>query len=120
MYQEQILEHYKDPHNTGKLPHPTHQHHSHNPLCGDEITIQLHVEEGTIQNVKFQGQGCALSVASTSLLTDELQGKSVEEAKNLTKDNILELLGIPVGPVRLKCVLLGLETLHQALGEKDL
>jgi len=115
MYKEHILDLYKHPHNFGKLEDSTNQHRSHNPLCGDDITIQLAVKEGKVEDVKFLGRGCAISMASASLLTDEVKGKSVEEVKAITKEEILEMLEIPIGPVRLKCALLCWEALQEAV-----
>ena len=113
MYREIILEHYKYPHNAGTLEHPDITHEEHNPLCGDRIRIDLQVESGIITDVRFQGRGCAISQASASLLTDELKGKSVEDVRAITKDDLLDLLGVPLdkNPVRIKCALLSLKTL---------
>jgi nitrogen fixation NifU-like protein len=109
-YRENILDHYRNPRNKGQLENPTHTHEEDNPLCGDVIRIDLHVNgEDVIDQVRFDGHGCAISQASASMLTEMLQGKSVEEARGLTKDDILEALGIEIGPVRLKCALLSLK-----------
>ena len=111
-YKENILDHYRNPRNTGTLDHPTHSHEEHNPLCGDIVRIDLHVnEDNIIDKVAFSGRGCAISQASASMLTELLQGKSLEEAKAIDKDDILELLGIEIGPVRIKCALLSLKVL---------
>lgn len=117
LYQEQILEHAKYPHNYGTLEQPSVSHEEHNPLCGDRIKMDLLIVDGVIQDVRFSGRGCAISQASASLLTDEIKGKSVEEAKLFSKDDLLELIGIPLGknPVRLKCALLSLKTLKVGL-----
>ena len=111
-YRENILDHYRNPRNKGHLEHPTHSHEEDNPLCGDVIRIDLHVnEEDVIDQVRFDGQGCAISQASASMLTEMLEGKSLEEARALGKEDILEALGIEIGPVRLKCALLSLKVL---------
>ena len=117
IYREQILEHSKRPHNSGTLPNPTVSHEEHNPLCGDRVRIDLLIEDGVIADVRFAGKGCAISQASASLLTDEIKGKSVEEAKAFSKDDLLDLIGIPLAknPVRLKCALLSLKTLKAGL-----
>lgn len=117
MYREQILEHAKHPHNFGTLEGATHSHEEHNPLCGDRVRIDLLVEGDVIADVRFSGRGCAISQASASLLTDELRGMSVAEAKAYSKDNLLELIGIPLSknPTRLKCALLSLKTLKAGL-----
>ncbi len=123
MYRELILEHYKHPHNVGTLDHPDVSHEESNPLCGDRIKIDLTIESGIITDVRFQGRGCAISQASASLLTDELKGKSLDEVRAMTNDDMLDLIGIPLdkNPVRIKCALLPLKTLkygvYQYLGE---
>lgn len=113
MYREQILEHNKHPHNAGTLDAPDITHEEHNPLCGDRIRLDLQVEDGIITDVRFQGRGCAISQASASLLTDELRGKSLDEARAISRDDVLELIGIPLdkNPVRIKCALLSLKAL---------
>jgi len=109
-YRENILDHYRNPRNKGHLENPTHSHEEHNPLCGDVLHIDLHVnDEDVIQEVRFDGQGCAISQASASMLTEMIQGKTLEEAKLVEKEDILEALGIDIGPVRLKCALLSLK-----------
>jgi len=115
-YRENILDHYRHPRNKGHLEHPTHAHTEHNPLCGDVITIELHVnDQNVIDAVRFDGEGCAISQASASMLTEMLQGKTLEEAKQLSKEDILEALGIQLGAVRLKCALLSLKVLKGAV-----
>ena len=108
MYQAKILDHYKTPRNFGKLdPHDV-EHAEDNPLCGDEVTIYLRLEGHTVRDVGFVGRGCAISQASTSMLTDGIKGSSLEELLKMGKDDILALLGIPISPVRMKCAVLGL------------
>ena len=109
-YRENILDHYRNPRNKGHLENATHSHEEHNPLCGDVLHIDLHVnDEDVIEEVRFDGQGCAISQASASMLTEMVQGKTLEEAKLVEKEDILEALGIDIGPVRLKCALLSLK-----------
>jgi len=119
MYREIILEHYKYPHNAGALEHPDISHEDSNPLCGDRIRIDLTVEGGIITDIRFQGRGCAISQASASLLTDEIKGKSLDEVRAFGKDDMLDLIGIPLdkNPVRIKCALLGLKTLKAGVYE---
>jgi nitrogen fixation protein NifU and related proteins len=113
MYREVILEHYKEPHNAGTLEAPDISHEDSNPLCGDRVKIDLKVENGIITDVRFQGRGCAISQASASLLTDEIKGKSLDDIRAFGKDDMLDLIGIPLdkNPVRIKCALLPLKTL---------
>ena len=115
-YRENILDHYRHPRNKGRLEHPTHPHEEHNPLRGDVIRMDLHVnEDNVIDQVRFEGNGCAISQASASMLTEMIQGKTLEQAKELTKEDILEALGIEIGPVRLKCALLSLKVLKAGI-----
>ena len=120
MYKENILDLYKYPHNFGKLENTTHSHREFNALCGDDITIQVIInkENNKIEDIKFQGSGCAISMASASMLTDEVKGKSLEEAKNIDKNRILNMLQIPISSVRLKCALICLDALKGALNKK--
>ncbi len=111
MYRELIIEHSKYPHNAGTLEQPTVTREESNPLCGDRIKIDFAIESGIITDIRFTGRGCAISQAATSLLTDEIKGKTLDEVRALTKDDVLDLIGIPLGnnPVRLKCALLPLK-----------
>ena len=119
LYRDEILEHYREPHNFGTLDAPDASYEGHNPLCGDRITMMLIVDDaGTVSDVAFSGRGCAISQASASMLTDEVKGRPVGEVEDMTNQDILELLGIEISPARLKCALLSLETLQHALGER--
>jgi len=133
LYREIIVDHSQSPRNQGTLPKPTHRHHGYNPLCGDEIELQLEVNDGCIQQVVFEGSGCAISQASASMLTQQLKGKTTEEAtaligtfKTWMKDRQAEecpeslgdieaLSGVRSYPVRVKCALLAWTTLEHAL-----
>ena len=116
MYQENILDHFKNPRNFGKIENASVHHHEYNPLCGDEIELYLLIDDNKkIVDVKFNGHGCAISQASASMLTEQIKGKNLEELKKMTKENILEMLGIPLSPVRLKCALLSLDTLKNGI-----
>ena len=119
MYQENILEHYRYPHNFGSMKNHTASAREVNPLCGDIIEMQLQVESGKIMDVMFSGKGCAISRASASMLTDEIKGKTIEEAKKIDKKNVLEMLGVEISPARLKCAFLGLKALKVCLLTKD-
>ncbi|HEX5032414.1 MAG TPA: SUF system NifU family Fe-S cluster assembly protein [Candidatus Eisenbacteria bacterium] len=111
LYRQNILDHYQNPRNFGTLEHPDISAEDSNPLCGDEIRIDLRVKEGVIEDVRFSGKGCSISRAAASMLTEEIRGKTLEEVKRIGKDDVLEMLGIELGPVRLKCALLALKTL---------
>jgi len=116
MYQEHILDLYKHPHNTGRLKGATHSHRGHNPLCGDDISIELIVDgEKRVKDVKFHGNGCALCIASASLITDAVKGKHIDTVLRLKKDDVLGMMKIPVSHVRLKCVLLPLEAVQKTI-----
>ena len=117
LYRDYILEHYRHPHNFGVIEAPDLRWEGANPLCGDRITMMLAVRDGRIADVAFTGRGCAISQASASLLTDELRGKTLDEAARLTSDDVLDLLGIEISPARLKCALLSLDTLEHAIAE---
>lgn len=115
LYREVILDHYKNPRNHGTIEHPHAHADGKNPLCGDEISIDVDFDGETIADVKFSGRGCAISQAATSMLTEMVVGKTAAEASALEKDDLLEEMPIPLTPVRLKCALLGLTTLKIAL-----
>jgi nitrogen fixation protein NifU and related proteins len=117
MYREVILDHYKNPRGHGLLEEPDAHAEGQNPLCGDEVSIYLAFgEDGdTIDEVKFSGRGCAISQAATSMLMEMVKGRSATEVAALPRDELLDEIGIPLTPVRLKCALLGLSTLKLAL-----
>jgi len=117
LYREVILDHYKNPRGHGVIEHPDAEAEGQNPLCGDEVSIYVSFgEDGeTIDEVKFSGRGCAISQAATSMLTDMVQGRKASDVAVLDKDELLEEIGIPLTPVRLKCAMLGLTTLKIAL-----
>ena len=116
-YREVILDHYKNPRGHGGMEAPDAQAEGMNPLCGDEVSIYVQfAEDGdTVEEVKFSGRGCAISQAATSMLVDLAKGRKAHELADLPKDDLLEEIGIPLTPIRLKCALLGLGVLKVAL-----
>jgi len=111
LYREIILDHYRNPRNRGTLDPHDYSAEDVNPLCGDEIRIDVRVADGKVDEIKFSGRGCAVSQASASILTEMVEGMTLDEVKALTKDDLLEEIGIPVSPARMKCALLSLKVL---------
>jgi nitrogen fixation NifU-like protein len=110
-YRQNILDHYENPRNWGRLEKPDISAEDSNPLCGDRIRMDLVVKDGRVESVRFSGHGCSISRAAASMLSEAIQGKTLEEVKALGREDVLEMLGIELGPVRLKCALLALKTL---------
>jgi len=108
MYRQQILDHYKSPRNYGELEDPTFTHVGENPMCGDtiEMDVVLDDDEETIEAVAFRGDGCAISQASASMLSEKLQGMTVEELQDLDRDDVTDMLGVDISPMRVKCAVL--------------
>ncbi len=107
IYRQQILDHYRNPRNYGELDDRTFSHIGENTMCGDEVTLDVRLDdEGVIEAVAFRGEGCAISQASASLLTEELIGMDLEAVDTLDRDDMLDLLGVDVSPMRIKCAVL--------------
>lgn len=114
-YREYILDHYRNPRNYGTLEEPSVHSEDTNPLCGDQLAMDLLVEGDRVAEVRFRGRGCAISQASASMLSEMIEGKTVEEVTQLGKDDVLEALGVPISPARTKCAFLSLRVLHRGL-----
>ncbi len=115
MYRENILDHYKRPRNRGRVDKPDSEAHDSNPLCGDDISMSMKFEKGKVSEIKFEGSACAICLASASMLTEEIRGGKIEDARAMKKERVLSLLGIDPGPARLKCALLPLKVLKLAV-----
>ena len=111
IYKDIILDYYRHPRNFGDLPEPDVRSKDSNPLCGDVIEMQLKIRDGRVDDLRFKGRGCAISQASASMLTELAKGKRLDEIKALTKEDVLNMLGIDPGPTRIKCALLGLKVI---------
>jgi nitrogen fixation NifU-like protein len=116
IYKENILDHYRNPHNVGDMKDATFCNEENNPICGDTLELLVKLDKsGHVADVKFHGSGCAISQASVSMLTDLMKGKTLDELKKMTRDDVLKMLGIPIGVVRMKCALLSLRTLQRGI-----
>lgn len=119
LYQQNILDHAKYPRNEGLLPNATVSCEEINPLCGDKLRFDLLIEEGAIKDIRFHGRGCAISQAAASMLTERVKGATLADARTISKEEVLDMLGIPIGYTRLKCALLGLKALKVAVYSLD-
>jgi nitrogen fixation protein NifU and related proteins len=116
LYQEHILDHYEDPFHRGNLPTATHVHEENNPLCGDIVRIELELDSnGKIRDAFFTGQGCVISQASASMLLEKMQGKTVDDIKQFSAEDMLDLYGARLTPNRQKCCLLSWKVLQSAV-----
>jgi nitrogen fixation NifU-like protein len=123
LYQDHILDHYEDPFHRGHLPTVTHAHEENNPLCGDVIRVELQMDDGTIKDAYFTGQGCVISQASASMLLENMLGKTVDDVKRFSAEDMLDLYGARLTPNRQKCCLLSWKVLqsavHSPVGSND-
>ncbi len=119
LYRDYILEHYKRPRNFGELQPHDLEAHEHNPLCGDDLGVHIRVKDDRIEELRFHGQGCAISQAAASIASEELTGMALGEVGELGADWLLELLGIPISATRRKCALLSLKVVRGAVTGED-
>jgi nitrogen fixation NifU-like protein len=119
MYREHILELYRSPSNFGILENANKEATEYNSVCGDEITVQLLVKDNVVKDVKFSGSGCAISMVSSSLLTDKIKGMKTSDVKKMNHEDIVKLMGIKITPARIKCALLSLEAVKKALRQNE-
>jgi nitrogen fixation NifU-like protein len=118
LYREQLLDHYRNPHGWGLKEGSTVQQVGYNPLCGDRVTVQVDTDGASIQAMRFEGQGCVISQAAASLLSEHVVEKDIAEVQKIGLEDIQNLLGVELPPVRIKCGLLALESLQLALKRK--
>jgi nitrogen fixation NifU-like protein len=115
IYAEELISNYEHPHNKGKISNPDAQFHEYNQVCGDDITVYLKIEGNTIKDIKFDGDGCAISVAAASMLTENVKGKTIQQTERMGFPELKGIIGIDPGPVRLKCATISLKALKEAL-----
>jgi len=119
LYREHILDHYHHPRNKGMLENADISCELDNPVCGDVVRLDVRLEDGRVSEARFDGRGCVISMASASMLTEEIRGKTVEELKALRDEDVFRMLGITLGPVRAKCGLLPLRVLQRGLAHLE-
>lgn len=115
IYREQILDHNKNPRNKGTLENPEFTYQDVNPLCGDEIRVDVQTDGDRVTEVRFSGRGCAISQAAASILTEMVDGQSLDDVKAISREDLLDELGVPISPARMKCAMLGLKVLKAGI-----
>ena len=119
IYRENILDHFRHPHNYGILERYSIKHKENNPSCGDNLELFVLLEKNKVKEVKFYGKGCAISMASASMLTNKMKSMSLQELKQITQEQVLEMIGVPLGIVRSRCGLLSLKVLEKGISEME-
>lgn len=120
LFRDELMDIYKNPMNQGQIDDHTHRSEGRNPMCGDEVNLQLKIADGKIKDAKFNGSACSVSIISSALLTEHIIGKTVEEAKKITKEDLLDMIGLNLTTSRVKCATLVLSALQGALEGFDL
>ncbi len=115
LYREEVMDHHQNPRNFGQMENPDISYSDYNPVCGDEVTMQAKMENGTIKEAMFTGKGCAISQAAASMLTMEIRSKSPKEALAMTQTDMLKIIRINPGPVRIKCAMLALRAMQKGI-----
>ena len=115
IYREQILDHNKNPRNKGTLENPQFTYEDVNPLCGDEIRMDVQTDGDRVTDIRFSGRGCAISQAAASILTEMVDGQTLDDVKAISRDDLLDELGVPISPARMKCAMLGLKVLKAGI-----
>ena len=115
LYREEIMDHYQNPRNFGHVADADVSYHDYNPVCGDDVTMQLKMENGTVKEAMFTGKGCAISQAAASMLTEQIHGKSAKAVVAMTQNDMLETIKINPGPVRIKCALLAMRAMQKGI-----
>ncbi len=119
IYDDHILDHFESPYHKGHLPCPSCAHSERNPICGDQLTLELQIADGKVQQAFFDGKGCAISQAAASMLCEHVEGRAVEELRNMPAKQMLDILNVPLTPSRQKCGLLGFKVLKTMLYSLD-
>jgi len=120
LYREVLLDHYKNPHNKGIILKPHIHKDDHNPLCGDMIEIFIRLKGERIENITFEGKGCVISQASASILTEDLKGKTLKQVQDMTREDLLDLIGLQLTPTRVKCAMLPLSAIKKGIIEYEM
>lgn len=119
LYRENILDHYGTPRNEGVLEDADISHERQNPVCGDVVRLDIKLEDGRVKEARFRGQGCVISMASASMFTEKIKGKTISELQELDEGDIFDMLGVELGPSRFHCAVLPLRVLEEALAESE-